>query len=491
MDDVRGPAIAAAASDTCKPDATRQIAAHVARLRYEDLPTELVQMLKQCVLDTIGVSIAASTLAPEAKSLHAYVQATGGVCSDASLWGFGGRAPAGLAVFLNASLGHMVDYDDVGAGGHLSIATIPVAIALAQQRKPVSGRALITALAAGFDVHTRLNQAIRLPDWTIAEGWFPTQLFGYLSGTSTAARLLGFDSGAVENAFGIAFNQMAGSRQMAVGAATHMRSMQAGFSGQASVLSVDLTTAGIVGSREVLEGRYGLFRTYIRTEPDWDAMLSGLGKEFPVMGVHGFKVWPACGYTRAPNASIHSLRARHGIKADDVRRVSIIGGTGGTRLLCEPLENKRRPKLAIDAKFSIPYTCAVMLARGTVTLSDYTDEALLDPRILAIADKFDYRDDPGSVLPVGGYSSLSRPTVEIEMADGRVFRERAAGMPGDPDNPVAQVDLNAKFRDCVRFSAQPISGANANRVIELIGDLENQDDVGSIVELLTRSAAQH
>lgn len=464
-----------------------QLAAHVARLRYEDLPAELVQMVKQCVLDTIGVSIAASTLAPEGKAVHAYVRAQG-AGGNASLWGFGGRASSGLAVFLNASLGHMVDYDDVGAGGHLSIATIPVALALAQQGKPVSGRALITALAAGFDIHTRLNQAIRLPDWTIAEGWFPTQLFGYLSGTATAASLYGFDAAAVDNAWGIAFNQMAGSRQMAVGAATHMRSMQAGFCGQAAVLSADLTAAGIVGSREVVEGRYGLFRTYVRTEPDWDAMLAGLGQDFPVIGVHGFKVWPACGYTRAPNAAIQSLRARHGIDAADVRRVTIIGGTGGTRLLCEPLEKKRRPQLAIDAKFSIPYTCAVMLARGTVTLSDYTDQALADPHILAIAEKFDYRDDPGAQLPVGGYSSLARPTVEIEMADGRVFREQAAGMPGDPDNPVDQEVLNAKFRDCMRFSAQPVSDAKVERVIGLIGDLENQADVACVIELLAASA---
>ena len=40
------------------------------------------------------------------------------------------------------------------------------------------------------------------------------------------------DAQQMANALGIAFNQMSGSRQMAVGEATHMRSMQAGFSGQ-------------------------------------------------------------------------------------------------------------------------------------------------------------------------------------------------------------------------------------------------------------------
>ena len=466
------------------PAATAQLARHVAGLRYEDLPAELVRMLKQCVLDTLGVAIAASTLAGEAKPLHAYVREQGGA-EQASLLGFGGRAPAALAVFLNASLAHMVDYDDVGAGGHVSIATLPVALALAERRRPVSGRALLAALAAGTDVHTRLNIAIQLPDWTIAEGWFPTQLFGYLSGTATAANLLGFDAAQAENAFGIAFSQMAGSRQMAVGGATHLRSMQAGFSGQAALLAADLTSRGIVGSRSVIEGRYGLFRTYVRTAPDWPAMLAGLGTSFPLLALHGFKIWPACGYTRAPNAALQSLRARHGIAANEVRRVTIVGGTGGTRLLCEPIEAKRRPRLAIDAKFSIPYTCAVMLQKGNVTLADYTDEALRDPAVLALADKFTYRDEPGAALPVGGYSSLARPVVEIEMNDGRVLREQAIGMPGDPEHPVSQELLESKFRDCIAFSAQPIAKANAERAIERVRDLDHVEDVAEIVELLT------
>src|SRR6476646_12238911 len=108
--------------------ATRRIASHVAGLRYEDLPAELVTLLKQCVLDTLGVSIAASTLAPEARALFEYVEAMGGV-PVASLLGFGVRTSAPWAVFLNGSLGHMVDYDDVGAGGHVSIVTLPLALA--------------------------------------------------------------------------------------------------------------------------------------------------------------------------------------------------------------------------------------------------------------------------------------------------------------------------------------------------------------------------
>jgi 2-methylcitrate dehydratase PrpD len=463
--------------------ATKRLAGYTDTLHYDMLPPELVHLVKQCVLDTLGVSIAASTLAPEARIVADYVQDLGGK-GVASIWGFSRKAPAPWAAFANGSLGHMVDYDDVGAGGHVSIATIPVAFALAEQHGNVSGKDLITAIAAGMDIHTRLNAAIRIPDWTITEGWFPTQLFGFISGAATAAKLYRLDAGAIENAFGIAFTQMSGSRQMAVGASTHLRSMQAGFSGQGALLAADLARRGIVGSKEVLEGRYGIYKTYARCDPDWDAVLGGLGRDFPVLKLHGFKVWPACGYTRATNEAIRRLREEHEIHPEQVASITVIGGTGATQLLSEPLEQKRRPKLAIDGKFSIPFTSAVMMVKGNVTLRDYTEEGLRDPVVLAMADKVAYRIDPHAKLQVGGYSSLSRPTVEICTTDGRKYSCTPDGMPGDPDHPVSDAMLVAKFRDCVSFSSTKIPLENLERAIDMIGDLEKVSDAADIVRLL-------
>jgi 2-methylcitrate dehydratase PrpD len=467
--------------------ATARIAQHAATLRYEDLPAGLVQLLKQCVLDTLGVAIAATTLSPEAKIVADYVEDLGGK-PVATVWGYSRKAPAPWAVFVNGSLGHMVDYDDVGAGGHVSIVTIPVAFAVAEALdRKVSGREFLAAIAAGTDIHTRINAGIRIPDWTIAEGWFPTQMFGFLSGAATAAKLQGASADTIEHAFGIGFTQMSGSRQMAVGTATHLRSMQAGFSGQGAVLAADLARRGIVGSKDVLEGRYGVFKTYVRTEPDWDAILGGLGREFPLLKLHGFKVWPACGYTRPTNAAIRELRQRHALRPDDVEAITISGGTGATQLLSEPLELKRRPKLSIDGKYSIPFTSAVMMLKGNVTLRDYTEEGLGDPAVLAMADKVSYRLDPKAELPIGGHSALSRPKVEIRMKNGQTYAHTADGVPGDPDHPVSDELLETKFRDCVSFSARPVSSGRIEEAIGLIRDLEKLSDVTRIVDALTAS----
>ena len=465
-------------------DATHILARHAANLRFEALPERLVTMVKQCVLDTIGVAIGASTLSPEGQIVHDYVRAMGG-SADCTILGFGTKAPAPWAVFVNGGLGHMLDYDDMGGAGHDSIATILPALAAAQKMGRVSGADLITAIAAATDIHTRLGRCVLIPDWTIAEGWFATQLFGYITGAAAAGRVMQLDAATMAQAFGIGFNQASGSRQMAVGDATHMRSMQAGFSGQGAMMAVELAQRGLVGTREIFEGRYGMFRTYIRGEPDWQELLGGLGERFPWLDWHGFKVWPACSYTRRPNAAIQSLRQEFGLAPEDIESVTIIGGTGGVRMLCEPLELKRRPELAIAAKHSIPFTAAIMAVRGTVTLRDYTEAGLHDPEILAMADRVFYRADPQSAVVVGDGPATSSPAVEIVTRDGRTLYRKPDGVPGDRHNPPSQAQLEAKFRDCVAFAAKPIADADVERLIALIGDLEHLEDVSEIMQLLS------
>ena len=479
-----GPRSRTAAGRDAPPEVTRALARHAATLKYEALPPALVDVTKQCVLDTLGVAVGASTLAPEAAILVEYVRDLGGK-PEATLLGFGGKVPAPSAALLNGSLGHMLDYDDLGESGHPAIVTIPVALAVAEKLGGANGREFITAVAAGMDVMTRLTQAIDVPDWTMTEGWFATQLFGFIAGAVAAGRLMHLSEEQMENAIGIGFNQMSGSRQMAVGAATHMRSMQAGFSGQGAVLAAELARRGIIGAKAIVEGRYGIFKTYIRgNEPDWSTIVDSLGVRFPLLEEHGFKVWPACAYTRPTNTATLYLREKHGLRPGDIETITIVGGTGGTQLLCEPLELKRRPQVSIDGKYSIPFTTAVMMAKGNVTLRDYTAEGLTDPDVLAMADRVSYRPASQPITGKGGSADIMKTSVEIVTKDGRRFEHRPTGVPGDPKNPVTWEALEAKFRDCISFSAQPVPPENVGRTITLARDLERAPDATAVMRLL-------
>ena len=457
--------------------ASRKLAEHAATLPYDALPPAVVTLTKQCILDTLGVTIGASTLDPKGRVLADYALELGGK-PESTVLGFGGKAPAPWAAFVNGSLGHMLDYDDAGAG-HPGITTVPVGFAIAERLGGVSGRDFLTAIAVGYDLMARMDRAILIPEWTMTEGWFATILFGFMTGAATAGRLLGLDADRLENALGIGYNQCSGSRQMAVGEATDCRSMQAGFSGQGAITAALLAERGVTGPKEILEGRYGLYTNYVRTEsPDWEAVVGGLGTRFPALDIHAFKVWPACAATRPTNAAILQLREEHQLQPDDVAAITISGGDGMTELLSTPIEHKRVPTVSIDAKYSIPFTAAIAMQQGGVTLRAFTDEALRDPAVLAMAQRVRYQ-------PIPDAEKTSRvPIITIETRQGTTLRRQVDGVPGDPRYPASPALLEAKFRDCVSFSATPIPAANIDRVVELVANLEDVADATEIVRLL-------
>ena len=136
-------------------------------------------MTKQVVMDTLGVTLAATSLSPEAKIVAGFVKDLGGK-KESTLLGFGGKAPAPWAVFSNGGIAHMADYDDTdGRHGHCGITTVPVAFAVGEKLGGISGRDLIAAIAIAIDIQVRLNKAIPDLEWPMTEGWFSSQLLGY------------------------------------------------------------------------------------------------------------------------------------------------------------------------------------------------------------------------------------------------------------------------------------------------------------------------
>src|SRR5690606_27284458 len=104
----------------------------------------------------------------------------------------------------------------------------------------------------------------------------------------------------------------------------------------------------------------------------------------------------------------------------DTRAIASIELVGSriNRMLAEPRAQKQRPATAIDAKFSLPFTVAVALQRGTVTLDDFTAEALQDEATLELAARVNYA--VSETLPDKGIETL-RAAMTIRMQDGRSF----------------------------------------------------------------------
>jgi 2-methylcitrate dehydratase PrpD len=153
------------------------------------------------------------------------------------------------------------------------------------------------------------------------------------------------------------------------------------------------------------------------------------------------------------------------------------------RMLFDPEERKKKPATAIDAKFSIPFTVALALVRGDVTLDDFDDSARGDPSLLAIADKVTYRQRPD-----WGRDRAASAAVELVLSDGRSLAREVEVPLGHPDRPLSDARLRAKFVHCAARSARPLDSAAAEALADRIFNLETSEDAGGLLRDLDVSA---
>ena len=145
-------------------------------------------------------------------------------------------------------------------------------------------------------------------------------------------------------------------------------------------------------------------------------------------------------------------------------------------VLCEPLARKRKPETAIDAKFSIPFTVAIALVYGEVTLRHFAPQALLDSKVLETAQKITYEVDT-KLEAIPGY-------LQISTEQGKINSDRVKIAYGHPKNPISEEALIAKFMDCTTYAATQISEKDLNKLVQLILHLEDIHDISEIMDCL-------
>ena len=115
-------------------NATRDLARFGAALRYEDLPREVVERIKLCVLDSIGCTLFGATL-PWTRKVADLALAEG-ARPVASLIGMGKKTSVSLAALVNGTAGHAFELDDIHKESiiHMGSLATPVAFAFAEER---------------------------------------------------------------------------------------------------------------------------------------------------------------------------------------------------------------------------------------------------------------------------------------------------------------------------------------------------------------------
>ncbi len=447
---------------------TQTLSAFTADITLSRLPPEVVQRARFLVLDLVGNIVRARHDAESTPSLLAAARALG--MADGCCFVFGDPArytPPGAAL-LNGALAHSLDFDDTHAAGtlHPGAPVIPAAIA-AGEMAGASGADVLAGIIAGYEVTCRL--AVALPAGAhYARGYHPTATCGVFGAAAAAARVFGLDAAGVESALGIALSQSAGSLQFLVNGAWTKR-FQVGWAGQSGLVAATLAREGFKGATDSLAGRHGFLSTYA-PNPVPERATQDLGTVFELMAT-AVKPYPSCRYGHAGIDAILALRAEHGVRPEQVERITYGTSQAGMLLVGAPAAKKADPQNVVDGQFSGPFVLSAALATGRMDWDSYT--ALQDPVIRRLLPKVVCEPDP-EIEAEFPTNMSGKVTI---LAAGRSFARKVVVPKGEPANFLTEAELRAKFAG---LTEAVLGAAGSATLADAVLRLDRTADISSL-----------
>ena len=466
-----------------REDAAVSLAKMTSKITFEDLPSNVLTIIKLDVLDTIATTLAGSA-AQGVKEILSLFAEWGGK-GESSILVYGDKLPSPAAALVNALQAHALDYDDCDDRGpvHCGSCVIPAALAIAERKGKVNGKAFCTALAIGTEIMCRMGAAPQR-----RHGFAVSSTMGYFGATAACGKLLNLTEEQMLHALGLAYAHTAGERQCVQDGALSKRLGRAGLVARGGVLSSLLAQKGITGATKSLEGTYGLYNVYYHGEYDREVLLSGLGDRWDIADFLGFKAFPCCSETHGPIGAALAVAKEHDIALDEVLEIVVkLKSETAYNTTCVPIKTKSAPRNTVDAQFSTPYTVAAALADKKVNIDTFAEQAIRRGELICLAQKVKPVLEENAVLDES-IASVNRNNtgakVEVVMKNGEIYRGKVDFRKGNPKNMMTHKEFVEKLYDCATYAVNEIPPANLENLISLVGELQQVDDISKLVDLV-------
>jgi len=430
-----------------------ELAEYITTLSYDDLSSEVIHQAKRVILDCLG-TIYMGSRKEEAVGIPGLVAGFGK--GGSTVIGAEAKASVTWAAFANAAYSQVHDCNDghrkaaaYGGSSHPGRVAVPTALTMGEKLSS-SGKDVIAAIVAGYDVATKLRGMKDRP---------PTSAY---CTAAIASKLLGLDVDETRFAMGIAGYHSPKVFPSTRGLDTNF--LANGYQAKVGIEAALMAKEGFNGPKLGDDNRLS---TRFKNR--------GLGEEFEVMNVY-IKPWPTCRMTHGAVEALLELKKEAEITPENVEEVTVSQLTHGMYIADE--------KVGVDSyykscQFNLPYIAACVIADGDVTEAQFTKERIADPEIHKLAEKVKVVADEGldSIYPEG-----SRPTtVEVKTKDGRTHTKRVDQPWGEARRPLNDEELYDKF---VRWAGSSLSQEKAETIREALFRLDEYEDVSEFMGLL-------
>jgi 2-methylcitrate dehydratase PrpD len=436
------------------------LSAYGARDTVTSLPSEVLHHAKRAFLDWLSALYPGTRVAPCPQLLAANQDELGH--GKSSLPGNGTTAFPATAAWINGSVSHAVEFDDIfrDAVYHPGCPVISAALALAEARK-ASGLDLLHAIVVGYEISTRIGAAIQPSHYRF---FHTTGTVGSLGAAAAAVSLCApGDAKAMQHAIATSATMAAGLQQ-AFRSDAMSKAIHAGHAAAVGVRAGQGAAHGLTGVPDILEGEVG-FGAALAQQPRWETATEGLGTHYNINHITQ-KNHACCGHTFAAIDAVLALRAQHGLTPQDIAAIHV-----ATYKTAINVTGNFTPTTAFEAKFSLPYVICQAMVHGSVRLDAFEPNRLGDAAMRALMQQVTLVEDPELSA---GFPRMRAARVTLTTKDGRSLEFFSPYRKGDPEAPLSDTELNDKFAEL----AEPVLGtARVLALRDAIWRLESLADI--------------
>ena len=441
---------------------SQMLATFAANLRCEDIPQPVLARAVDLYVDWFGSALAGKGARP-VESIERYARLMGPADGHSEVLISRRRTTPLFAAMVNAASSHSAEQDDLHNRSvfHPGTVVFPGALAVAQAQGS-SGRALLTAVVAGYEVGIRVGEFLGRSHYTT---FHTTATAGTLAAAATVGHLLQLTPPQMLHAFGSAGTQAAGLWEFLRDAADSkqlhtMHAVSAGLS--AAYLAQD----GFTGAARILEGLQGMGAGLSR-DPDPALLTDRLGERW-ALAETSFKFHACCRHTHPAADALLQVVVEHGLAPEQIARVTARVHCGAIDVLGPVVD----PQTVHQAKFSMGTVLGLIAQFHRAGLEEF-DRHFQDPRIIAFRQKVQMVLDPDVD---GAYPARWLGRVTVETVDGRTLHGVVDEPKGDPGNTLSRAELDAKAMQLAAYR----EGATPAEMRDVLAQLWQGADVGKI-----------
>jgi 2-methylcitrate dehydratase PrpD len=474
-----------------------QLGEFVSTLRFEELPLEVVDKAKALVNHSITVAMACHDAQRPRSAREAVItqerlgDTKVGIGQGATLWVTGTRVTRPGAAFANGvAVAVNNQCDSYHMLTHPGVLIIPAGLGTAEGEGR-SGKELLTAIAAGYEVQCRCARDF-LPS-TNARGFRSSPTYGILGCAATVAKLMGLDTQQTINAIALAAS-FAGSliEGQRVGA------MDADFAeaqaARNAIWAATLAANSFTGAPTALEGEGGFYNAFTGNnkgdlayafhgplKADLNEIVADLGKRWEMLDVK-FKIYPTPGFNQPVVWLGHDLVQNHTLEADQIEHVTL-----EMNYLETLYPSPRFPRGT--GKDGHPFGRTGYMLAATLVRGDYPVLEFYDPHATPSAGNAAREQQIEELVKrieiIGEVGrDIFSPRITCVMRDGRRIT-------GEYNGRELMWDFAKNARELRRFiPGLPIDEARYDRLVGVVSELDSASSVDEVVALTLNAGAK-